>query len=245
MEQIESFIKNWPRAVFFMLAGALAGLAAWMFLPQEYTAIAGLSIGIDYNRTGKLTDLEQDQMFGITEDIMHSDTLMRTVFEASSEQDYRNFYDRTRTTHTNRNWNLVINGKDPEELGKLALLWRDNAYDMLSSSLDHAIRADALQNELESMTRCIQDSAGIFTAGCPADPTEITAAIDTLSAQIREEKEAAKGISSAIIPGTKDPYPLEIRSASRSAAADTFLGAVCGLAAAFALVWFPGSRKHE
>ena len=44
MEQIESFLKHWPRAVFCMLLGALFGWIAWMFLPQDYTAVAGLSI---------------------------------------------------------------------------------------------------------------------------------------------------------------------------------------------------------
>ncbi len=245
MEQIESFIKNWPRAVLCMLAGALIGWIAWMFLPQDYTAVAGLSIIVDYNHTGKLTDLEEDQIVGITEDILHSREIMETVFQASSESDYDRFFNRTRITRTNSSWNLVLTGEDPEEIGKLALLWRDSAYDMLSDSLDHAVRADAFYNVLEGLTRCIRDSKAIPAADCPTDPEEITAGIDAAAKQLREEKAAARGLSSAVILGAKDSGSLQIRPASRSAAADTFLGALCGLAAAFALVWFPTNRKQE
>ena len=43
-----------------MLAGAVLGYILWMFLPQYYTAVTRLSVSIDYNRTGKLEDLEED-----------------------------------------------------------------------------------------------------------------------------------------------------------------------------------------
>ena len=79
MKQIESFVKDWPRAVILMLAGALLGWVLWMFLPQQYTAVSTLSVSIDYNRTGKLDDLEQDRLLGITEDMIHSDKVMKAV----------------------------------------------------------------------------------------------------------------------------------------------------------------------
>ena len=243
MEKIESFIKHWPRAVLLMVLGALLGLGAWMFLPQHYTAVSKLSVSIDYNRTGKLDTLEQDRMLGITEDFLHSEDIMQPVFQQSSAQDYASFFARTRTTRTNETWSLTITGEDPEELGRLALLWLDTAYDSLNEGLAHAVKAEALQNELEGLTRCIQDSSGTASA-CPADPEEIRQQIEIYTTQIREEQNATRGLPAAIRIGVKDPGKLEIRSASRSAAADTFFGACCGLLIAFAIVWFPESRKH-
>ena len=84
MEKIESFIRHWPRAVLLMVIGALLGWTAWLFLPQNYTAVTKLSVSIDYNRTGKLDPLEQDRMLGITEDFLHSEEIMRPVFEQSA-----------------------------------------------------------------------------------------------------------------------------------------------------------------
>ena len=67
-----------------MLAGTLAGYVLWMFLPQEYNALTKLSISIDYNRTGKLDDLEEDRLIGVTEDILHSEAVMRPVLSVRS-----------------------------------------------------------------------------------------------------------------------------------------------------------------
>ncbi len=242
MEKIESFVKHWPRAVLLMVIGALLGWVLWMFLPQSYTAVSRLSVIIDYNRTGKLDTIEQDRMLGITEDFLHSEEIMRPVFQQSSAPDYKAFFDRTRTTRTNETWSLTITGEDPEEIGKLALLWLDTAYEALSEGLEHAIRAEALENELEGLTRCVQESAGSSSA-CPADPEQIRQQIDVYTQQIREEQSASRGLPAAILLGGKDSENLEIRPASRSAAADTFIGACCGLLAAFAAVWFPESGK--
>ena len=245
MEQIETFLKHWPRAVFCMLLGALLGWAAWMYLPQKYAASVRIGVSINYNRTGKLDDMEQDRILGVTEDILHSDEVMNALFQKSSDPDYKTFFEKTRTVRTNERWTLSVTGDDPEEIGKLALLWLDSSYELLNGCLDHAVRAEALQNELDGLTRCVQNRASVYYSDCPADMDETYREIDGLAAQIREEKEASRGLSAAILPGAKQPGSLVIRPASRSAAADIFLGAMCGLAAAFAAVWFPANRKQR
>ena len=228
------------RAVILMLAGAALGYILWMFLPQYYTAVTRLSVSIDYNRTGKLDDLEQDRLLGITEDIIHSDNVMEPVFAKASEDDYRAFFDRTRTTRTNETWNLAVTGKDPEETAKLSVIWLNSAWDALMDARHHAILAESWQNELDGLTHCIQDTASTASpAGCPDDPEALTVLIDDYAQKIREEMQASHGLSTAIRIGSKDPYQTELRPASRSAAADTMLGAFCGLIAAFALCWFP------
>ena len=246
MKQIESFVKNWPRAVILMLAGALLGWVLWMFLPQQYTAVSTLSVSIDYNRTGKLDDLEQDRLLGITEDMIHSDKVMKAVYQYSSEPDYPAFFAHTATTRTNQTWSLKITGKDPKEIGTAAAAWLDLAHGELRNALDHAIRAEALQNEIEGLSRCIQDSStAAMTAGCPAGTEETLQAIEELSARLSEEQLQAGGISSAIRLGLKNPDQLQIRPASRSAAADTLIGALVGLLVSFAIVWIPGRNDSK
>ena len=227
-----------------MLLGGLIGWILWMFLPQQYTASVKLSVNIDYNRTGKLDDLEQDKLLGITEDILHSDSVMEPVVRQSSAPDYSSFFKSTATTRTDKTWTMSVRGKDPEEISRSALLWLDTAYSELGSTLDHALRAEMLQNELEGFSRCIQDNTFRGTV-CPVSLEEIHQKIDSLAARIREEQLLSGGISTAIRIGPKSPDQLELRPASRSAAADTFFGTVSGLLLAFAMVWFPIKEDRE
>ena len=229
-----------------MLAGGIAGWILWMFLPQQYDAVTHLSIGIDYNRTGKLENLQEDRIFGITEDILHSDAVMLPLFEQSGETDFMTFYQKTAISRTNETWRLSVRGTDPKEIGQLALLWLDTAYDALLTAKDHAIHAEALQNELEGLTSCIQNTAqSIIPSGCPENDEEIPYLIDVYTQNIQTELSASHGLSSAILIGSKNPEQLEIQPASRNAAADTFLGAFIGLIIAMAIPWFPAKEEQQ
>ena len=239
MKQIDTFIKQWPRAVCLMLAGGLLGYVLWMFLPQQYTAVSRLSVSINYNQTGKLEDLQEDRLIGVAEDILHSDEVMEQIFQQSDYPDYQTFFDHTQTSRTNETWSLAIKGKDPEEIGRLSLLWLKTAHASLSAAHDHAIRAEAMQNRLEGLTRCIQDStASAIPAGCPSDRNETMQQIGFYTEAIQEELSLSHGLSPALLVGPENDSRLEIRPASRNAAQDTFFGALAGLLAAFAIVWF-------
>lgn len=243
MKQIESFIRHWPRAVFLMLAGALSGWVLWMFLPQQYTAIEKLSVSIDYNRTGKLDDLQEDRLLGITEDMIHSDRVMKTVFSRTGESDYLNFFNRTSTTRTNQTWSLKITGKDPKVLGSAAVVWQETAYNELRNALNHAVRAEALANEIEGLSRCIQDkSSALPSSGCGTDIETTFQQIENLSSMLSEEQQLAGGISTAIRLGVQNPDQLQIKPASRTAAISVTIGALAGLVLSFAAVWF---RKED
>lgn len=246
MNQIESFIRHWRRAAAFMIVGGLIGWILWMFLPQQFTAITHLSVGIDYNRTGKLTDLEEDRLIGVSEDMLHSYEVMEQVFRQSSIPDYQTFFEKTLTTRTNETWILAVTGTNPEEIGRLAVLWLDIAYDSLLTAKEHALKAEAYQNELEGLTRCIQDSAAVsISSGCPENRQEIMDQIDSYTHLIQDELSLSHGLSTAIQIGPKNSGQLELRSASRTAAADTLLGAFVGLLLAFAMVWFTKNGKSE
>ena len=245
MEQIESFLKHWPRTALLMLIGGLAGLIVWMFVPQQYTASVRLNISVDHNRTGKLEVLEEERIIGVVEDVLHSDNVMESVFRESGRDDYRGFFNNTLITRTNDDWRLSLRENDPEKAGKLTLLWLDTAYASLYDHLGHAVRAEALQNELDGLTRCIQNSGNAgFTAVCAADPEVLRSDIDALTEEILTENRAAGGISSAILIGDKNPKQLEIRPSSVTSSVSVLLGAFCGLLTAFALVWLPGRRER-
>ena len=246
MEPIRKFLSHWPLALLLMLAGSILGLLCWMFIPGAYTASTRLTVGIDYNRTGSLDNLEEDRILGVTEDILHSDPIMEPVFRASLDDDYGKFFRRTMITRTNETWCLEITGKDPEETAHLALLWLDTAYDALDEALDHAIRAEALQNRLEGLTRCLQSGTAADTyALCNMEPDALLEQIGQYTEMIRAEETASHGLSSAIRLGTKNSGQVELVSANRTAAADTLIGAFCGLLIAFGIAWLPGRESDE
>ena len=245
MEPIRNFLKHWPRTVLLMLLGAVCGLLCWMYLPRTYTASARLTVGLNYNRTGTLDDLEQDRILGVTEDILHSDKVMEQVFNASSSKDYAAFYARTHITRTNETWSLEITGTDPEETGRLAAFWMNNARQTLEDALKHAVLAEAYQNRLEGLTRCVQSaSAADAFAVCDAAPEELQENISRYAELIRAEEDASYGLSTAIQLGPDNDKQIGLKLSSRSAAADTLIGAFCGLLAAFAIAWIPEHREQ-
>ena len=229
-----------------MLAGALIGCVLWMFLPQQYIASVRLDLGIDFNRTGKLNELEEARLIGIVEDTLHSDGIMEKVYENSGQTDFRSFYDRTQIYRTNEDWSLTVTGTDPEKIGRLVLKWLDEAYDLLYERRTHAIRAEALRNELDSLTRCVQDMGGApSTAVCETDPVEIFRQIEVYTDAVLAEEKAANGLSAALLIGEKNPKQLELRPVSRNMAANTLLGAFCGLLVSFAIVWLPEKDRKQ
>lgn len=221
-----------------MVLGGAVGWVLWMFLPQQFTSITRLAVSIDYNRTGKLEDLEEDRLLGITEDILHSRAVMEEVWRQSGEEDYQDFFDHTLTTRTNETWSLSITGSDPKKIGTLSLLWLDIAHDALKEAKVHAIKAEALQNELDGLSHCIQDSVlAVIPSGCPDSAEETLARIDEYAKAIQDELSLSHGLSTAVQIGQKHAEQLEIRPASRSAAADTVIGAVIGLLISFGMCW--------
>ena len=246
MKQIESFIRHWQRAVLLMILGGVIGYILWMFLPQQYTAITRLAVSIDYNRTGKLDDLEEDRLLGITEDIIHSRAVMEQVWQHSGEADYQTFFDHTLTTRTNETWSLAITGSEPEATGRLSMLWLDTAHTSLQEAREHAILAEAYQNQLDGLSRCIQESIRTAVpAGCSENTEETFRRIGEYAQAIQDEQELSHGLSAAVLIGQKNTGQLEIRPASRNAAADTLFGALTGLLISFAFVWFEKNGNEK
>ncbi len=245
MEQIESFLKNWPRAVLLMILGGVIGLHVWLFSPKTYTASVTLAVGIDYNRTGTLSELQEDRLLGISEDIIHSDEVMAVPYELSGETDYEAFFRRTAVSRTNSAWTMSVSGSDAKLTGELALAWLDAAHERLLDAQEHAIKAEALRNELEGLTRCVQYSAENVPASvCPVVEE---GTLDKYAARIIVEENVSHGLPSAVRVGASNPNELILKPASRGAAFDTLLGALCGLIAAFAFsfVRFPAGKERQ
>ena len=170
---------------------------------------------------------------------------MRQVFEKSSAETYEDFFARTRTFRTNDTWSLAVTGKDPQEIAGSALFWLDKAYEMLQEAQKHAFLAEAYQNELDGLTRCVSENAeGVITSGCSGDPETLSQQINFYTQSIQEELQASHGLSTAIRIGQKHPERIELRAASRTAALSTILGAFCGLIIALAVCMLPkGGRQ--
>ena len=232
MKEVEAFFAHWLRGVLCTFVGALLGIVLSLWIPKQYDATAHLTVTIDYNKTGTLDELAQDRLIGGSEDIIHSDAVLSAACGETESCTADSLQDKIRITRTLETWTLSVRDSNPTRAAETALNWQRAAYDALWDAHEHAVKADAAQKRLDAITECLQEP------GCP-DAESLPAEIDTLSAEIRSENEAAHGLSSAIRIGSLNPSGLELRSASRSTAVGALLGALVGLIFAFALVWLP------
>ena len=110
----------------------------------------------------------------------------------------------------------------------------------------HAVRAEALQNELDGFSRCIQESVSyVVPSGCPETAEETFGRISEYAEAIQNELSLSHGLSTAVLIGQKHAEQLEIRPASRNAAVDTMIGAVLGLLIAAGWVWVNDRRSAD
>lgn len=231
-----------------MICGGILGFAMSLIIPGRYCATVFLSTAIDYNKTGSLEILEEDRMLGITEDIINSEQVLSNAcleagWDGCSVQELR---ENMRITRTAGTWSISIYSNDPKIAAASALAWLNAADTALRDAQIHALRADAYQKELDGISGCLHE---FFTDGksalCPISQQEIEAKIKTLSEEITNENTEAHGLSSAIRIGTKSPDQLQLKTASRTAAKGTILGAIIGLLTAFIWVWGTFARKDE
>ena len=161
----------------------------------------------------------------------------------ASMTDYDAFFRRTAVSRTNSAWTMSVSGSDAKLTGELALAWLDAARERLLDAQEHAIKAEALRNELDGLTRCVQYSAENVPASvCPVVEEGI---LDKYAARIIAEENVSHGLPSAVRVGASNPNALTLKPASRGAAFDTLLGALCGLIAAFAFVRFPAEKERK
>jgi len=244
----EHFIKSWHITAVLMISCGLAAFVIAHFFPARYTATAFLSFSIDHNQTGSLTDLEEDRMIGITEDIIKSDEVFAEVCRNMEGCTKEGFLNRIQLDRTNNQWYMSVSGEDPQESAAMASVWLDEAYTVLQRCLRAALEERGLKEVLNNLVLCFENSvSGSLTNICPSDTAILFKKIEEISAEIMEKQRLAKGISPAIVLGEKRNVPGDIPVVRSNATTGflTLLGLLIGFLISLLLCLMkPGVSKE-
>ena len=204
-QTLDAALRLWWMVAAMMFLGAGVGWVIHAFQPAIYEGRASLSTGIDYVRTGVLTDLEEDQAMGLIGDVITAtDTLIRTV-ELVNDQGFvisvndlkANGYSERR----NFTWVLRVQHVDPQTAAILTNAWLDSAYGMLVEAYEHALIAEELLNYTRSLTSCLEKSTVVepVHAYCTAkNLEEIQKELVAVNAAKKEEILASRGLFPAM-----------------------------------------------
>lgn len=245
MEPISEIIRHWRFEVILMIIGAVLGFGISLAVPKEYKATVYLSATIDYNKVGKLDQLEEDRILGIPEDIINSDPVLEMVCEGDESCSPAWLRDHMLISRTLDTWSLSIIEKDAKHAAGTAVKWLDHAHQALMDALEHAFKAEAYQKELDGTAECIRNGASSAASVACSGIEESRSEIDRLSGLIRDELEASHGLSSAIRIGTCSPEKLTLRTASRSSAEGAVWGMLTGLLLSIGIIWFKARKASE
>lgn len=200
---IKRSIRDWWILAVTGILGAAIGWIIFTAKTPIYQAEGVISIGIDFTRTGQLSDIEEDQMIGIVGDILYSPDVIANVVEGAGEKqiylDAGGFKQITKIERRQNQWNLIVRHTDPATAKEIAELWTQTSYSALVTSMAHSERASHLQRYLDALESCLQkvSSSNAATGLCGISTLkDLQKELENTGKLMVEEKTAAQGMLS-------------------------------------------------
>jgi len=212
LEILNRALRGWWLVALCVLLGAAVG---WLFhrtQPPIYRARASLSSVIDLNRTGVLTDVQEDRLISIAEDIMSAPETYAAVSNAARDQGVEiqkdEFLAIASIEQSYSEWNLDVLNQDPKTAALLANIWREVSYNSLFEAYGHAVKAEGLLRYLDSLESCLEESvavAPVQTQCIPYNLQSLTAELEVTGKQAKDERQASHGLSTALLISSGNP----------------------------------------
>jgi capsular polysaccharide biosynthesis protein len=192
-ESLERAFRRWWVIVLLTALGGIAGWAIHFLQPPLYEATAVITVNMDFQK-GKLSQREQDYAFNAAGAIGNSTEVKNQIIVEAQAQgfpiDVKRLSEQMFLERKLSVWEFHIRNRDPETAAKLANLWAGKALAALNAVLVHALRADQIQNQISSITSTPPPS------GSPGYSAEVQATLQTLSADLLQEKQLSQGVLS-------------------------------------------------
>ena len=251
MDLLNAVLRRWWLITAGILLGGLAGLVISLTIPPVYQTQAVISSGVDFVRTGRITDVEEDYMIKKVGDLIRSDEVMQSVLAAAAEQglqlDQQSFDEMAFLQRSFTDWLLIVRSEDAGTAAQIANLWADAAWQELQEAAGHLTALNAYEAALAEQMSCreTQRSAGagpVCTLGTFAD---LDAQIQLTQAAMQEEKLAARGLANGVLfdltaHAEVPAKPVRFQRSMLAAA-----GALAGLVIAAVLVFIGGVKIHR
>ena len=204
LDVLNEAIHLWWFVVLLMLIGASIGWMASFLRPPVYEAHTSLAAAIDYVQTGRLTELEHDQILEIVGDVyLSSQVIEDTVAQAASEGyqiDTEMFNEMAFRERRGEAWMARVRHKDPLAAAEIANIWTEITLESLERALKHAILADQLQHKVDLFDNCFELVTNEPShALCNMDNlADLELEMRLTGEQLFLEKQASLGISSSL-----------------------------------------------
>jgi len=194
-ESFEGAFRRWWVIVLLTVVGGLVGWTIHFLRPPVYEATAYLTVNMDFQKV-KLTQIEEDFAFNSSEAIGSSiDVLNQVVMQAQADGipvDFNQLSESISLERKQSVWEFHVRNRSPEIAADLANFWVEKAFQALNAALEHAIRADQIQDQIKSI------SLYQFTSGSPELDPELQATLSGLSAELLQEKQLSQGVISVM-----------------------------------------------
>ena len=154
-EELSELIERWYLAVLVFLIGGVMGWGAAHIFPADYEVRAPLFVAFNSDALFTSPDDYKNAQFEEVTDLILSDALLDEVL-AELEEDWNRADLRNRFSVQWRNagrWELVVRDRDPDRAARVAAVWRDCAFGLMTGAISHAQTFYQLDLELQAITR--------------------------------------------------------------------------------------------
>ena len=234
---LELAFQRWWVIVALTVLGGIAGWAIHFLHPPLYEATAVMTVTMDFQK-GRLTQREQDFAFSAAGAIASSTEVMDQIVTEAQVSGFpidtnrlqeQMFLERKQSV-----WEFHVRNRNPEAASKLANLWAEKALELLNMDLGHALRADQIQDQLNSIT------SSQPAPGSSGSSPEIQAALQKLSDDLLQEKQSSQGVISIMKFALTETATIPQTPARYGLAGLVLAGACIGFVIS---LWVAGSHK--
>ncbi len=205
MDLLNIALRRWWVIVLGMCLGGMLGMGLHLLILPVYQTRAVISAGVDFARTGKLTDVEEDYIIKKVGDLIGSDAVIEETIELAAAQginlDRQTFDEMHFLQRSFNNWLLVVRAENPQQATVLANLWADAAWAALTESSLHLIKLDSYETALNSQITCrdLQLTSGLSSICVLGTTSDIETQIDETASIMQTERLAARGLVSGTV----------------------------------------------
>jgi capsular polysaccharide biosynthesis protein len=205
-QTIKVIFSRWYIMVILMVLGGLSGLLFHYLQPPIYEATAGITINLYFDKR-ELTQYEADTALNAAGAIISSTRFSDTFLEelqnrGFSLQDTSRIQKNSSIDALQSVWDLHVRDTDPEAAAEYANLWATIAEQTLNDALVHALLAEQLQNQINSLQSClppltpIPDPPIVVEACHSYSLDDIHTALQSRATEMAEEQHLSQGILS-------------------------------------------------
>lgn len=247
LASLHNALRYWWIIVLLIVAGGLFGWLAFRANPPLYEASAQFSVGIDFIRTGPLTQYEEDVAINTVGEILTSrkkegDVLPQVVEKAGAENIHTSVIELLKNSTVERKlnvWDLRVRNVDAKTAERIATIWMEQGQSVIQESYQHALQASALERYTQSLESCLAKVAASEPAYGLCDRAhfaEIQKDLQAAGASLYEEKLASRGLFDGLTLGPVDPPVLSQRPVTYGRNQYILFGGLLGMLAGIAVI---------